>query len=261
MRSTAHFRGHPIHPALIPFPIGCLIVGFLFELAGALTGATAWSATAGHLLIAGIAFGLLAAVPGLIDYLKAVPPRSSAKQRARQHGLLNATALVLFSAALAMRNDVTAGPIALVLEALGSGVLLYAGWLGGILVNRNMMGVDHRYAQAGKWKELTVEAGSGPIVAGREDDLKPGQMKLVHVDGRRIVVAKTEQGHVAFDDRCTHRGASLAGGVLIGTTVHCLWHGSQFDVESGAVRCGPANEGIRCYRVEVKSGEIHILRA
>ena len=63
---------------------------------------------------------------------------------------------------------------------------------------------------------------------------------------------------MAFDDRCTHRGGSLAGGVLIGHTVQCLWHGSQFNVDTGKVECGPAKAAIGCYRVETKEGKVRI---
>jgi nitrite reductase/ring-hydroxylating ferredoxin subunit len=79
-------------------------------------------------------------------------------------------------------------------------------------------------------------------------------MKLVHVDGRRIVLARTADGYVAFDDRCTHRGGSLAGGTMICGTVQCPWHGSQFDVASGAVKAGPAEKAIETFRVE-KTGD------
>ena len=42
MRSRASFRGHPIHPALIPFPFAFLYGAFLFDLAGRLADRPAW---------------------------------------------------------------------------------------------------------------------------------------------------------------------------------------------------------------------------
>jgi nitrite reductase/ring-hydroxylating ferredoxin subunit len=84
-------------------------------------------------------------------------------------------------------------------------------------------------------------------------------MKLLRVAGKRIVLARTERGYVAFDDRCTHRGGSLAGGVLICGTVQCLWHGSQFDVTTGQVTCGPAKEPIRVYQVTQKGDDVTML--
>lgn len=259
MRSTASYKGHPLHPALIPFPFAFLTGALLFDAAGWILGEPSFTATSRYLTWAGIAAGLLAAVPGLIDYRRTVPPDSSAKKRARKHGLLNTVALVLFGISLALRGgDAYPVPAALVFEVAGAAALGYAGWLGGVLVNRNMIGVDHRYANAGKWKEADVDAAGGVIDAAKEDELQEGQMKLLHAAGRRIVLGRTSKGYVAFDDRCTHRGGSLAGGVLIGSTVQCLWHGSQFDVESGGVRCGPASAPIRAYPVDVEKGRVRI---
>ena len=257
MRSTAQFKGHPLHPALIPFPFAFLVGALLADVGGWVLDRHSLTITAQYLAIAGIAAGLLAAIPGIIDYLYTVPPRSSGHKRARTHGLLNVTALTLFAIALAIRGDMDGPAAPLVFEGLGAAVLVYSGWLGGTLVNRNLIGVDHRYANAGKWKEERL-SGSGLIVAAREDELKPRQMKLLHAGGRRIVLGRTSRGYVAFDDRCTHRGASLAGGVLVGSTVQCLWHGSQFDVESGGVRCGPAKEGIRRYETDVRDGNVRV---
>lgn len=255
MRSTAHFKGHPLHPALIPFPFALLVGAALFDLAAWIFARTSFATTARHLTIAGLAAGIIAAVPGIIDYLKAVPPRSSAKKRARQHGLLNAAALAAFALALTVRGNLSHALVTAI-ELLGAGLLVYSGWLGGVLVNRNLIGVDHRYQNAGKWKELRLDPKPQPLVVADEDELKAGQMKLLHIGKRRIALGRTERGYVAFDDRCSHRGGTLAGGVLIGTTVQCLWHGSQFDVETGAVRCGPAEQGISCYRVEIRNGQV-----
>ena len=115
------------------------------------------------------------------------------------------------------------------------------------------------YAHAGKWKEETVEKSSGqPMAVATLDELKVNQMKLVHVDGKRIVIAKTEKGYVAFDDRCTHKGGSLAGGSMICGTVQCPWHGSQFDVTNGEVKAGPAGEKIFTYTVSESQGKVYL---
>ncbi|RYZ98601.1 MAG: Rieske (2Fe-2S) protein [Sphingobacteriaceae bacterium] len=58
------------------------------------------------------------------------------------------------------------------------------------------------------------------------------------------------EGLVAFDDRCSHKGASLAGGMMMCGKVQCPWHGSQFDVKTGAVKAGPGKQGIQCYEVK-----------
>jgi nitrite reductase/ring-hydroxylating ferredoxin subunit/uncharacterized membrane protein len=257
MRSAAHFRGHPIHPALIPFPFAFLTGAFLFDVAGRVCGHANWWTTGGYLAIAGIVTALLAAVPGFIDYLRTVPPNSSGKRRATKHMLLNLSAVLLFIVATWLRSGGVAPETSVViLEGLGVAMLSFGGWLGGVLVSRNQISVDHRYARAGKWNEESVTASSGPIVVARSDELEVDQMKLLRLDGRRLVLARTKEGYVAFDDRCTHKGGSLAGGVMIGGVVQCPWHGSQFDCRSGAVKAGPATEGVETYRVREEEGKV-----
>ena len=262
MKSKAVIKGHPLHPMLIPFPFAFLTGAVAFDVLAWLARDQSFWTTGGYLLLAGIGTGLLAAVPGLIDYALVVPPRSSGKRRATRHLLSNAGALLLFGAAWLMRApsvaDAAAGVLAL--EALALALLAAGGWMGGTLVYRNQIGVDHRYAEAGKWREASIEraAEAGVVAIGRHDDLQVNQMKLLHVNGRRVVLGRTEQGYVAFEDRCTHRGASLADGALICGTVQCPWHGSQFDVASGRAQAGPAERPIETYEVRGAAGDLRV---
>jgi uncharacterized membrane protein/nitrite reductase/ring-hydroxylating ferredoxin subunit len=258
MRSAAHFRGHPIHPMLIPFPLAFLTGALVFDLAGRLSGHPTWWSTGGYLAIVGIVTALLAAVPGFIDYLRTVPPKSSGKRRATMHMLINLSVVTVFIVATWLRRGSVAPetPV-LVLEGVAVAMLFVGGWLGGVLVSRNQISVDHRYARAGQWKETNVRAGSGEaLVVAQSGELEVDQMKLLRLDGRRLVLGRTKEGYVAFDDRCPHRGGSLAGGVMIGGTVQCPWHGSQFDCKSGALRAGPAGEPIQTYRVREQQGKV-----
>ena len=261
MRSKASFRGHPIHPALIPFPFAFLYGAFFFDLAGRLSQRPTWWTTGGYLGLVGIVAALVAAVPGFIDYFTTVPPKSSGKQRATKHMLVNLGAVILFAIAWAIRGDAGTmpGTTILVLEAIGLVLLTSGGWMGGVLVNRNQIGVDHRYAQAGQWKEESIHPTDEPLVVARSDELKVNQMKLLHLNGRRLVLARTEQGYVVFDDRCTHRGGSLADGVMIAGVVQCPWHGSQFDCHTGAVKAGPAGEPIQSHRVREEGGRVVLM--
>jgi nitrite reductase/ring-hydroxylating ferredoxin subunit/uncharacterized membrane protein len=266
MRSTAHVRNHAIHPALVPFPFAFLSGAAAFDWLGWLANRPAFWTAGGYLAPAGVATALIAAVPGLIDYFYTVPPQSTGKQRATRHALGNVTALVLIGLAWWLRGGAGQPPTAatLALDAAGAAALVYAGWLGGTLVGRNLIGVDHRYANAGRWQKQTVEAKKGePVVVAAADELEEGQMKLLRVriggssnGHRRIALARTTGGYVAFDDRCTHRGGSLAGGVLVDDVVHCLWHGSQFECATGKVHCGPAKREIKTYEVKQDKGKI-----
>lgn len=259
MRSKASYKGHPIHPALIPFPFAFLYGAFFFDLVGQLTARPSLWTTGAYLSLAGIITALIAAVPGFIDYFNTVPPKSSGKRRATKHMLVNLSAVILFAAAWAIRGSGNSmpGDLVLVLEGIGMVLLTAGGWMGGVLVNRNQIGVDHRYAQAGQWKEERIQLRADqPVFVARSDELKVNQMKLLRVNGRRLVLGRTEEGYVAFDDRCTHRGGSLAGGVMIAGVVQCPWHGSQFDCRIGAVKAGPAQEPIETYKVSEREGRV-----
>ena len=262
MKSRASFKGHAIHQMLIPFPLAFLTGAFLFDVSGVLLGRPAFWTTGAHLALAGVGAALLAAVPGLIDLLYSVPPESTGKKRGVKHAASNLTATLLFAVAWIVRGDASVEPSTTVLglEAVAAVLLVMGSWMGGTLVDRNQIGVDHRYAGAGKWKEKRIETnGNGkPVTVASKDELETDQMMLLHVGDRRIVLGRTDGGYVAFDDRCTHRGASLADGVLICGTVQCPWHGSQFDARTGPKRAGPAEEGIKAYKVEEVGKEVKL---
>lgn len=260
MKSKASIKSHPIHPILVAFPITLFIGTLVFDILAAIAGEQTFAKTGFYLNIGGIFCALLAAVPGIIDYYFTVPPQSSAKKRATKHGLLNLLVTVLFTVALFLKwNEGEPTVLILITEAIAIGLMLTAGWLGGTLVYRNQIGVDIRYADAGKWKEFHTDARDEYILVAQVDELKVNQMKLIIVNGKRIVLGRTEAGYTAFDDRCTHRGGSLAAGVMICSTVQCPWHGSQFDVRSGGVAAGPAKESIHIYQIKVDGASVYLL--
>jgi len=262
MKAKAVFAGHPLHPILIPFPIVFFISAFACDLFGRLTDNSALWTAGNWLAVAGIVSALIAALTGLIDYLFAVPPKSSAKVRATKHMAVNVLVVALFLIAWLLREDPPVPPTAmvLVLEGIALALLGVGGWLGGSLVYKNQVGVEHGQARHGHYNEESFSSQKGqPLVVARADELQVDQMKLLKIDGRRIVLSRSEHGFHAFEDRCTHQGSSLADGVSIGGTVQCLWHGSQFDCTTGAVKCGPAEQPLATYRVEQVGNEIRLI--
>lgn len=257
MKSTASLHSHPIHPMLIPFPFAFLTGAWGFGVAGATSGNDDLKTVARYLVPAGLVAGLAAAVPGIIDYFGSVPPKSSARERATTHALLNVTSLALFATSwLAGRNRGRALPLAL--QTAGTATLCVGGWMGGTLAYRNQIGVDHRYANAGKWQEERVGGQEAPSIAETAHGLEVNQMKLAHVSGRRVAVGRTGKGYVAFQDRCTHKGGPLSDGVMMCGTVQCPWHGSQFDVCNGTVKAGPAEKPIGTCKAELRKGKVHV---
>lgn len=259
MKSKANFKGHPIHPILVGFPIAFFTGAFLFNILAVAFGKPNLWTTGKYLEALGILSALVTAVPGIIDYFYTVPPKSSAKSRAGKHGLINISMVIIFAAAhLLKQHGAVSAYVILGLELVGMVLIVIAGFMGGTLVYRNQIGVYNRYADLGKWKEAYLGERKGKIEVATSDELKTDQMKLLHINGNRIILARTDSSYVAFHDRCTHRGGSLAGGTMICGTVQCPWHGSQFDVYTGAVKTGPATDKIDTYTVTEENGKVYL---
>lgn len=259
MKSRASFKSHPLHPILVCFPIAFFTGTLVFDLLAVLFNRDHLAFVGYFMEIAGIFGAVLAAIPGIIDYSQTVPPDSSAKSRAAKHGITNTLMLLIFTGAWFYRRQETFEPWLLIaIEAAGFILMMIAGWMGGTLVYRNQIGVDPRYAHAGKWKESywpDQQPGS-EMEVGTVDEIKVNQMQLLHVGKKRIVLSRSEKGYAAFDDRCTHKGGSLAGGSMICGTVQCPWHGSQFDVHTGQLKAGPGKDPIHCYSVKEVNGKV-----
>lgn len=98
----------------------------------------------------------------------------------------------------------------------------------------------------------------GAVAAGRSTIPLLRTVGIGRSKGTRITLANVAGTIFAIDDTCTHRGCSLGDGKLDGSTVQCACHGSRFDVTSGAVVRGPAEDPVRSYPVHVASGEVQV---
>ena len=89
-------------------------------------------------------------------------------------------------------------------------------------------------------------------------DIASGEMRVFEVAGIKVNIANVDGELHAFDDTCTHRACSLAKGKLNGTTVTCPCHGSQFDVTTGEVLRGPAQQPVRSRLVQTEGRSLLI---
>jgi uncharacterized membrane protein len=142
MESRIKILGHPLHPMLIVFPLGLLGMAAIFDLIQIARGGR-WSEVAYWMIGAGVITGLLAAIPGAVDWL-AIRSGTRAKEIGLWHGLGNVTVVLLFAGSWFLRRPNAAEPSgeALMLSFLGFAIALITGWLGGELVDRLGVGVD-----------------------------------------------------------------------------------------------------------------------
>jgi uncharacterized membrane protein len=140
--STANIAGHPIHPALIPFPIAFLTGTLLSDIAYWQTGDAFWARASLWLVGAGLVAGLLAAAFGATDYFTIA--RAREHTAGKIHFIGNLTAIILAAINLFIRWGDPAGPIlwwGLILSLVTAAILGVTGWYGGELAYRHKIGV------------------------------------------------------------------------------------------------------------------------
>jgi len=89
-------------------------------------------------------------------------------------------------------------------------------------------------------------------------DVPKGTTKIAKVGGVELFVANVEGSFYALPNKCTHVGGPLGRGKLTGNVIQCPWHGSKFDVNTGAVLGGPAQTPEPTFEVKVEGSSIWV---
>lgn len=75
-------------------------------------------------------------------------------------------------------------------------------------------------------------------------ELPPGTMRRVTFGDHDVLLAHTDRGLVAVDDRCPHMAAPLSIGELAGCVVACPLHSGRFDLATGEPVQMPTTGGL-----------------
>ena len=86
------------------------------------------------------------------------------------------------------------------------------------------------------------------------NNLKPGSMKRIELNGLCILIANLNGALYAVQDTCTHEDASLYQGALEGDCVRCPLHGSRFCLTNGRAIDDPAEIDLAVYSVFIRDG-------
>jgi nitrite reductase/ring-hydroxylating ferredoxin subunit/uncharacterized membrane protein len=237
--------GHPLHPALTAVPTGAVTTTVAMDAASLLPGRAPQYRDASRLALGvGIVGSLGAAATGVTDW-------QHTQERSRRiglvHGLLNTVATGLYAASWwdRRRGRHLRGMAS---SALGYGLTLGSGYLGGALVFGSGTGVDRSGDRLGgdHWT---------PVLPAAALD---GQPRRVEVNGVGVVLYRNDGRVLAVGERCPHLGAPMCDGWIDRDRIVCPWHGSRFACESGEVLRGPATAALPSYPARVRDGLVEV---
>ncbi len=237
--------GEPLHVILTDLPIGAWTVGLAFDALHSVTRRREFGVAADTSLAIGLVGAVSAAVTGVVDWSDVDPP---ARRVGLQHGLLNlaGTALLATSLILRKKKSRAAGRA---LAALGYGVMTAAAHLGGKMVYEHRVGVDRTAGQKFPKEFVAVMA---------EADLRESHPTRVEYGGVPILLVRKGTRIFALADTCSHFSGPLSEGKLIGDSIACPYHSSQFALTDGRVINGPAVHPQPCLETRVRDGQVQV---
>lgn len=98
--------------------------------------------------------------------------------------------------------------------------------------------------------------------AGGLDAIDPdaplGSIVGALVDDVPVAVIRHAAGWVMVPDQCTHAACPLSGDgeVVDGSTLICNCHGSEYDLRTGSVLLGPAEQPLSVVPLTVQDGRL-----
>ena len=239
--------GEPLHVVLTDAPIGAWTIALLFDGLELLTDRREFALAADVSIATGLVGAVGAAAAGAVDWSDVDPP---ARRVGMIHGLLNLGATSLFAASLILRRKKsrTAGRVT---AALGEVAMTIAARLGGKMVYQYRVGVDRTNG------EVFPEQFVPVMQSSRLEDDKPTRAEH---DGVPILLVRRGDRVFAMAETCSHFGAPLSEGKLVGESIVCPRHASRFSLKDGSVINGPAVHPQPCLEARIRDGQFEVRR-
>jgi nitrite reductase/ring-hydroxylating ferredoxin subunit/uncharacterized membrane protein len=238
--------GHPLHAVLTDVPVGAWTAAALFDVLEQSTGRRFYGRSADAAITIGLVGAVAAALTGLADWSKI--GGGKARRIGLTHALLNVTATALYTKSLSLRRNHSRSA-GRQLGLLGFLVANASAYLGGHLVYREKIGVDHT-ADARPPKDFVA------VLADAE--LPSNQLRRVDAGGMPVLLVRKDGQIHAIAETCAHLGGPLSEGKLDGDAVICPWHGSRYSLADGRVLGGPSAHAQPVLEVRVRDGQIEV---
>jgi len=240
--------GHPLHPAVATVPVGAWTAALALDVLDTLSPRPAGFRDATRLTVGvGVAGSAAAVLTGLADWQYT---HDETRRAGLVHGIINTAALGLCAVSWRDRRRDQHGRARLC-SGLGYGLTVASSFLGGNLVYRHQIGVDHSTNELGPADFVPVLPAS---------DLEVGQPHHVVADGVGMILVRDNTTIHTLGERCPHLGAPMADGWLYRGDLVCPWHGSCFDPAEGTATRGPASAPLPTYETRVTAGHVEVRR-
>lgn len=248
VRNALHgtWLGHPLHPVLTDVPVGAWTAALALDVADVVRPGT-FRAAARTSIAVGVLGAAASAVTGLADWQHT---HDTARRAGLAHAALSTAALGLHAGSWVARRrgHLAGGRLA---SGLGYAVLQATAYVGGHLVYRHRLGVDHADRGLEPRRFTAVLA---------VDELVEDRPRRVDVEGTRVVLVRSGGVVHALGEECAHLGGPLAEGWVTRGCLVCPWHGSRYDLGTGAVVLGPATAPLPTFEVRVRHGQVEVRR-
>jgi nitrite reductase/ring-hydroxylating ferredoxin subunit len=239
--------GHSLHPVLVQVPVGSWLSAGLLDAIPPLRPA------ATVLIGTGVAAAVPASLAGAADWSE---QDVGVRRLGALHAVANTTALGLYVGSLVARGR-GRGTLGRVLSYTGLGIAGGSAAIGGHMSYAQSSSVSHSTTAA---RALT----SDWIDLGPLDDLPEGRpaLRTGKGSGVAVPVAAVRRGAKVdvFVGACSHLSGPLYEGAVEDVRGHeclvCPWHGSAFDLDSGAPRRGPAANPQEKLEVRMEAGRV-----
>jgi len=247
--------GHPVHPMLVTIPIGTWTLALGLDLLATLglVRKSGVAQAADVALKTGAVSAIAAAATGLADWQHT---NGRDRRLATVHGVANGTALALNVLSIVLRGRERHG-VGRLASGAGWACMFVGGYLGGHLVYRRRVGVDHA-DRSREPRDFRPVLNLSQLEEGR-----PRRVEIWDETARQAVgVALVRQeGRVhAIGARCSHMGGPLDEGWVLDGALVCPWHGSRYELETGRPTSGPSTCPQPRYQVRIREGVVEIRR-
>ncbi len=237
---------HPVHSATTDIPIGSYTAAIVLDSLEMVTGEKGYGMAADTAVAVGVTGAIASAVTGLTDWQFTT---DRPRRVGTMHALLNLSALGFYIASLVFRSQRNRNA-GWGTAMIGFGLTLAAAFLGGDLVYKEKMGVDHS-------PEMNLPEDFTAVMSA--DSLRDSTLTRAIAGTIPVLLVRRGEKIYAIAETCSHLGGPLSEGTLReDNVVICPWHSSHFCLDDGHLVKGPSVYSQPAFETRIKDGQIEV---